>query len=368
MSTARLLRPPQGDDARPVPLNLARALPKVDLRAAHALRRLLARMPWQPAGPLAGVRLEWQPAPRTATGLLLTCAAAGMRFEVCAIEAATWGLRAEALQPVLPAPLRTAFVAQTTAAAFNALSAELGCRVELVDAQPFDAPVPADAIGFVLHRGPRAPSRGWLRALDDEALRGLLKSAEVLLARRTHADWRLTCRPVLGRVRLQASDLRGLEPEDVLVVRRAPAASTALECSLTVGDNRRVFGRARVEADGLHVLDVDVNEEMVMDDMPLGDGARGLAPAAIELSVRIELAPWRASLAELDGLAPGAVIDTGEDLRQASVSLWVDRRCIGNGRLVAIGDALGVRIEELALSRDGAPRGAAVDAAAGEPS
>jgi hypothetical protein len=50
------------------------------------------------------------------------------------------------------------------------------------------------------------------------------------------------------------------------------------------------------------------------------------------------------------------------------VSLWVDRRCIGNGRLVAIGDALGVRIEELALSRDGAPRGAAVDAAAGEPS
>jgi type III secretion system YscQ/HrcQ family protein len=71
---------------------------------------------------------------------------------------------------------------------------------------------------------------------------------------------------------------------------------------------------------------------------------------SLEVTLSLELEERQMSVGELATLAPGQTLETSVNL-DAPVTLKVGRQSIGRGRLVAVGDRLGVLISSLNLGR-----------------
>ena len=74
---------------------------------------------------------------------------------------------------------------------------------------------------------------------------------------------------------------------------------------------------------------------------PAAEDAIGKLPMCVDFVLGELSIPF----ADLASLAPGYVFQVAEEIDNAQVRIRVNGRAIGRGRLVAIGDTLGVEIE-----------------------
>lgn len=340
-------------------------LPRMDPEVAAAQRRLLSLAPFQPQGALSGRSFAWERADAAHAALRMELRVGGEALELAVQGPEALPSFTAVLERGLPSALRTAGLAYLAQPTLDAISLLLKARVELVAAAADGTVTPEAAIGFVVEPVDGIPWRGWMRPARLQGWAWLVRVAEGLMARRLPTAVPIDCHPVLGTTRVSAGDLRGLVAGDVLLIQRGISTREELQCWLAVGDNRRVVGRAAVHVGGLRLIAVGGQEEMTMESEP-APGAAHPTPASageVEVLVRFELKPWRASLDELGLLAPGSVIETGGHIADAEIALWVERRCIGTGRLMAVGDRLGVRVNQLWAGRAEQP----AEAGEGEP-
>jgi flagellar motor switch/type III secretory pathway protein FliN len=80
---------------------------------------------------------------------------------------------------------------------------------------------------------------------------------------------------------------------------------------------------------------------------PQDDAAEPLALGPVEVEVRFELARQHWSLHSLSQWRVGEALPFDMALTQATVGAWIHDRCVASGRLVVVGDRLGLRIDAL---------------------
>jgi type III secretion protein Q len=155
----------------------------------------------------------------------------------------------------------------------------------------------------------------------------------------------------LGGVRLTVAELAGLAPGDVVLPDwQMPGAG---EVAAVLGEGLYAAagctgGRVTLAAP-LHPITGDERERWTMDDAREGRRLADLAAEALdELPVKLlfEIGRVDLPLGELRSLGPGHVFELGRDLSHP-VEIHANSRRIGQGEIVRIGEAVGVRVTRL---------------------
>ena len=226
------------------------------------------------------------------------------------------------------------------------------------------------AIGFRIGRGDDVLDRGVLQA--DAALLQRLLAGSVAFAdpRRRAALDALPARfcIVARGPLLRADELRALEQGDVLVLGRRDQVYARLRLLprragvLPAWQATWTGGGLRIDAAAAATMDEfrsDSMNETVRDDRPATQAAAeqddkpatesgagsGDPLAQLPLRVDFSLGEVDIPLAELSRLAPGYVFTLADDIAHARVGIRANGHRVGHGRLVAIGDTLGVQLE-----------------------
>ena len=152
--------------------------------------------------------------------------------------------------------------------------------------------------------------------------------------------------------------LREAEPGDVL------RFSCPAKPALTLEANGRALWTASL-ADGKITIQGVLNkipEEAAMSAAPENTGASAAGPKApglsredvdtLEIILTLELDERRISIGELAALGPGHILDTRASL-DAPVTIKAGGKPVGKGRLVEVGDNLGVLVTALQLNAQG---------------
>jgi type III secretion system YscQ/HrcQ family protein len=162
------------------------------------------------------------------------------------------------------------------------------------------------------------------------------------------ASWRVASTLRLATRRWSAALLRSVEVGDVLLCLDV-ATTDALDAQLTCGTQaglhwvgQVVINHTKVKLMGqmqVHEGRTDGGDETTLLTASVGE---------LEVPVHFEIDSAALSLAHLSALRPGYVIELSIPVEQAQVRVIACGQIIGKGKLVAIGDALGVQIETLA--------------------
>ncbi|MDR1241958.1 MAG: type III secretion system cytoplasmic ring protein SctQ [Deltaproteobacteria bacterium] len=162
-----------------------------------------------------------------------------------------------------------------------------------------------------------------------------------------------------GRESFPVNILRAAEPGDVLRFSCPAKPALTLEAAgLALWTASLADGKITIEG----ILNKNP-EEAAMSARPenvgtsaAGSKAPGLSPEAIdalEIILTLELDERRITIGELAALGPGQILDTAASL-DAPVTIKAGGKAVGKGRLVEVGDSLGVLISSLDLgARDG---------------
>lgn len=75
----------------------------------------------------------------------------------------------------------------------------------------------------------------------------------------------------------------------------------------------------------------------------------------LEVTLHFDLGGLALSLDALGQVAAGHVLELPQSLNQCELSILCQERVLGRGQLVAVGERLGVRVTEFAVSADAAP-------------
>lgn len=336
------------------PLSASTRLAVISDRAA-ALARLYGRGAAYRTIGKCRWRLHWRYFTGALTGVEILLRIGDARALLCVESLGAFGCATEAMRPEMPQALRAAYLSGIGAPVWQELEAITRRAVEVLGVEPRSGiEITADCLCFEVGQAdPRGPAtRGFLRLVDtvperNAQLQRLLvetserEMAEALLPTHLPLQWAA----VAGSTRLTATEVRGLEEHDVVLIDDTKPATNGLGCWLGVGPTRRFAGRAMLRNGGqlqiVHVatggdIDMSANTQSVLSEKT-GFGE-------IPVTVRFELAHWNASLAEVGKLVGGSVVDLGQRIDDQSVSVWVEERCIGKGQLVAVGERLGVRL------------------------
>lgn len=187
-----------------------------------------------------------------------------------------------------------------------------------------------------------------LKSLDDGAARQL----GAQMRRAVAADLsplrglRLPARLRLGRRNFELDDLRSLAAGDVLACT-ARRADAPLRCQLLIGLG--IFMQATADID-LDSPDATLTEAPQLESEP-HEAAPLEAPSigALNVPVSFEIDTARVSLDELAAFDAGSIVTLDAPVQDAQVRLVCFGQVVGVGRLVAVGDCLGVRIERMGL-------------------
>lgn len=152
---------------------------------------------------------------------------------------------------------------------------------------------------------------------------------------------------------------RTLGPKEVLslrvgdIVLHPGTTGTRLPVRICFGEGPTLEAHAHLEERAAEQEGMLGGESVVLDSevKPVTKGDLGRL-AELGLPVSFEIDSGRMPLAELAALGPGAVLGLASPLREATVRLTCHGQVLGHGRLVAIGERLGVRIEHMGLSRE----------------
>ncbi|MDR3073256.1 MAG: type III secretion system cytoplasmic ring protein SctQ [Deltaproteobacteria bacterium] len=336
-------------------------------------------------------------APREGVGISLDAAGDNWRVQVGGLVAEALLSPPEGLTPEdIPLELRPALWALTLEPLLDQASAALGRKLTLLavetaqdnqaaTAAPYNkgaaaAPYNKDAtaaprkdktllLPFAVSgdAGRPAGSGSLILPLSTSAL-SLLAAAGNAFPRRPGANTAsimLSLSLCAGHEYFPVRLLREAAPGDVLQY----ALPAAPEAPLTLEVNSRALWTAAL-ADGTVTVKGVLFQELNRDakDMTMTSPVSDAAPAgalsaaeidALEVRLTLELDERLISVGELAALAPGHTLETTASLA-GPVTLKVNGRAVGKGRLVEVGDRLGVMIVSLALEPD---RGTASPAA-----
>lgn len=191
-----------------------------------------------------------------------------------------------------------------------------------------------------------------LRALDEGVARHLARE----MRRAAAADLsplrglRLPARLCLGRRELPLAELRTLATGDVIACAAQPADG-GLRCRFLIGLG--TFMQATAET-GLDSHTATLTEAPSLEREPATTGVPLEAPSlgALHVPVSFEVDSARVALDDLAAFGPGSVVTLDAPVCDALVRLVCFGQVVGTGRLVAVGDCLGVRIERIGLADD----------------
>lgn len=210
------------------------------------------------------------------------------------------------------------------------------------------------AVGFVLGDENGVSDSGTLQ-LDRTLLHALLARPHEIkvnqyVLRELEAPLKLNARGP----RLDLAQLRTLECGDVIVLGDRRTAFDNLHLATEADGNRGWSaswndGRVRIEAPASWTIDDSWSKPMneTPDDVMPGETESTGVDALSNLPMRIDftLGEILVPLGKLSAFEPGYVFDLANDLENARVGIRANGKRIGHGRLVAIGDTLGVQLE-----------------------
>lgn len=152
---------------------------------------------------------------------------------------------------------------------------------------------------------------------------------------------RLSTRLRIGQRTVTATLLQSLRPGDVLLHALAPAPVRSGE--LRWGMPGGAVLRAPVRLN-LQQMILETAPTMQHDTSESDTSASTTDVAALELPVQLEVDQLALSLSVLSGLQPGQILELSVPVDQADIRLVVYGQTIGIGRLLAVGEHLGVQI------------------------
>lgn len=333
---------------------LSQRLPRISREDAE-LARLYGRGVLQRSFGGRGWRFRWRALSGPLSGHELRIRIGDAQVVLGLDTLSIFGAAADVTRHEIPNALRATYLNGLAASVWQELEKLTRRTIEVLDVRSESVlEVSEECLGFEVGHAPDGPAaRGFLRLADPEPGRNAdLRQALCELSERemaaaplpTHLMLRWAA--VAGCTSLTAGELRGLEEHDIVLIDDArPAAPNALGCWLGVGPARRQAGRLLLSGGGkLQMVQWGSSGETNMSAEADTVLQKQADFADIPVKLRFELAQWNASLAEVGALAPGAVLDLGHPVDEHAVSIWVEERCIGKGRLVAIGERLGVRL------------------------
>ncbi|MFC6839789.1 type III secretion system cytoplasmic ring protein SctQ [Xanthomonas theicola] len=155
---------------------------------------------------------------------------------------------------------------------------------------------------------------------------------------------RLLAYPCLGARRYPSARLASLRPGDVLIAplqRRHGGYRAWLCCGAASGRQWRLHGH--IDRHTFHLEDIaDMNTVTASEQVATASAPRSIDQ--VDVPVQLELDPLLLPLGELGTLQPGHVLELNTCVEDACVQLMVYGQSIGSGRLIAVGDHLGVQL------------------------
>lgn len=342
--------------------------------AAHA--RLLA----QPPGPLRWAACD-EVRQRSLWWVHLTVNDVPVRLHVQARALDNW---APSVAGSVPAALASAGVAQSGTPLWQSLSSVLNAPVQFIQARAMNAmTVPDDAIAWQL---PALGWRGVMYAATDNAWQRLtagLPDKPSASPGEGLMELPLQVRLGVGTSRLSGADYARLRRHCVVLLDAAGAVFRQrdllrLGVIVLVGSSRQRVTRAVWFGDALYrAADFSVDDSGDLPSPHKGHemnttqqqaapaqadatpprataptqnaGAQHQAPdlAEVEIDVRFEIGRQRWPLRQLVQWRVGQPVPLELALRDTQVTAWVHERCIASGRLVVIGERLGVRLDDV---------------------
>jgi type III secretion system YscQ/HrcQ family protein len=305
---------------------------------------------------------------------------AGFDFELQFVEPAALLDLGSALSPAVPLTLQRAAVLHAASDVLQAVEERLGARIELIG---LSGSAPAwgrsRALGLNVQRTGNVPdhrprrSAVFLRAMHPEGWQQLHRAAQRMRMQplpATH-DVRVDLTLLAPPISLGVAVLRRLEAGDVLLLD-APA-----------GDRHRLGVAFKVGSQPLPGVRGTLTEGRVRITQPATDPAVITTPSQtpaterrdplwskpmnpeeshpnhpldnVLVEIEFELGRLALPLSELRSLAVGQVFETRHVIDEDGVVLWCGGQRLGVGRLVTIGERLGVRVAALqGAVRDGA--------------
>lgn len=348
---------------RPLSAALPPGLDPEVIACREALRGRMAPWPVRVAGGDYG--LEWLERGIAVRQGLETAVRIGPWRYVLQVETgsgnfAPLGVDVGAMPPVVA----RALVAEFCADAVRMVERASGLRIELdavwsLSATREKGSAAEDmALGFVLReQASGLCTRAAVIPQDAAAFAGLaqLCAGWPWLRAAGRVPWPLRCRLLLGRTRLAAWELGQLEEADVLFVEQPPPGRARVRAALFFGNGETSAFLAQIQDREISILDDNPSHQVVLD----GDDDAAMGEAAlldrVELTVRFWIGGRRFAWREIQALQAGSVLTLDHDVADAEVLLVVDGQRIGRGRLVAVGDKLGVRIASIAPPGPQAP-------------
>jgi type III secretion protein Q len=234
------------------------------------------------------------------------------------------------------------------AAMLDAIEETLGLPVVFTQAS-FDGSVP-DALGI--------QCRGTLGERSFSADLSLPERYESRLAHHVQASGAAAAAGVpicvafrVGATHVSARLLASLRPGDVVIVEHAMPDG---RFAAVFGERRltscRFEGNDTTVVDTLHQIRGDLHHHWTAVDMTthesLDIGADDVSLDDLQIKLLFEIGQLEMPLGELRMIAPGYVFTLGRDPRHA-VEIHAGSRRIGQGEIVRIGEAIGVRIKRL---------------------
>lgn len=187
----------------------------------------------------------------------------------------------------------------------------------------------------------------------DAACAGAVQDTLDMMAVRQYKftdSWRVATMLRFATRSWTAELLETLELGDVILCKD-PATLDIVEADLFCGALAGAHQKIRVK--------INQKKVTVMSDMQEEDGredndGESLRPplstsvAELEVPVHFELDSTALSIAQLASLRPGYVIELAIPVQQAEIRLVACGQIVGRGKLVVIGDCLGVQLESIA--------------------
>ena len=152
----------------------------------------------------------------------------------------------------------------------------------------------------------------------------------------------------VGETRLRLGQLRELRPHDVVMLDATYCNGREVRLCLRTDGRHRLLARA--EAKGLIAETCLETTPMTANDLNMDDEE----PASIEdieVHLSFDLGERIMTVAELAAINPGSVVALDSPLARC-VYVRANGRLIGRGEIVQIDDAIGVRVMNLASSRE----------------
>lgn len=281
----------------------------------------------------------------------------------------------DAAHPDVPPDLRYALVADALTPWLDALEKLLRRPMELLppgDAQPPGSPDDVGWLRFhvtretVIEPGAEGASAPATEAPEDWHCHGALhfdddRWLSLACAEREPASrprHRLGSLPVglvfrLGTTRLSLREMRGIAHGDIVGIEHWVSAGKSLMCKAVLpGEVGRVI-TGKIGGNQIlieKIQEVSLNEENSIATAEASDaGDRTLKSLdAMEVEVSFELEKRTMTLAELQALREGHIVELEQPLNQSRVHILANGARVGHGHLIAVGNKLGVRVSEFA--------------------